>query len=147
MQEKKWNDRNKTPVSELSEHLLCLESKQGDSSRKAGYKRTLIAVMSHESLLPKTFKKKWMLKSKPHVCVPVRVLVCCQPLERRQQAWAPAWVLHLIHWWLMHFVPHSWFYEIRPLHRVQCYQIDKLCKPYRFWMVIFLLFCTWHLSK
>lgn len=86
MQEKKWNDRNKTPVSKLSEHLLCLEAKQGDSSGRAGHKRTSTAVMSHQSLLPKTFHKEWMLKSEPHVCVPVRALVCCLLSASREEA-------------------------------------------------------------
>ena len=86
MQEKRWNDRNITPVSELSEHLLCLGAKQGDSRGRAGHKRTLTAVMSHESLLSETFQTEWMLKSKPRVCVPVRVLVCCLLSASREEA-------------------------------------------------------------
>lgn len=72
MQEEKRNDRNKTPVPELSEHLHRFGSRHEDSRGREGYKRTSKAVMGCISLLPKAIQKAWMQRcwSHPefHVC-------------------------------------------------------------------------------
>lgn len=60
MQEKKQDDRNKTPVPELSEHLHRFGSRHEDSRGREGYKRTSRAVMGCISLLPKAIQKAWM---------------------------------------------------------------------------------------
>lgn len=60
MQEEKRNDRNKTPVPELSEHLHRFGSRHEDSRGREGYKRTSKAVMGCISLLPKAIQKAWM---------------------------------------------------------------------------------------